>query len=104
MLWQKLHSLGNSARDRRGAAYNECKRGKLERDRLIGVSGMNLDGEIDNYDDYDDDELWGVQPPEGVALPAFGLLLPLASLSPPTPDVKTEVGGGGREWCKKTKE
>lgn len=97
VLWQKLHSLGNSARDRRGAAYNECKRGKLERDRLIGVSGMNLDGEIDNYDDYDDDELWGVQAPEGVALLAFGLLLHLASLELPTHEFMTEVGGWGRE-------
>lgn len=94
VLWQKLHSLGNAARDRRGAAYNECKRGKLERDRLIGVSGMNLDGEIDNY--YDDDELWGVQAPEGVALLAFGLLLHLASLEHPTHEFMTEVGSWGR--------
>lgn len=64
LLYRKLLSVGEALRDRRRVAYKHHK-------------GISKDGdEIDYHDD--DDELWGVQAPEGVALLSFGLLLQMA--------------------------
>ena len=82
ILWQKIFSLGEAARDRRGVAYNAYMQGTVL-----------ADGEIDD----DDDALWGVRAPEGVILLAFGLLLRLASLEHPTDEFITEAGGWGHE-------
>lgn len=60
-LYRKLVFAGETLRDRRRVAYKS-------RSRRVKEGDCN---------DEDDDELWGVQAPEGVALLSFGLLLQL---------------------------
>jgi len=62
VLCRKLHSLGETVRDRREAAY-----------ALVSSSS-------DEVND-DDDELWGIHAPEAIALLSLTLLLRLAGLA-----------------------
>ncbi|KAL9184106.1 hypothetical protein ACHAXT_002192 [Thalassiosira profunda] len=77
-LCQKLRSLGETARDRRQAAYGAFK----------GDQGGS---------NGSDDELWGVQSPESIALLSLGLLLRLAHTSNPSSEYLAKLGGWGQE-------
>jgi hypothetical protein len=68
LLYRKLIFAGEKLRDRRRVAYKSRRR-------------ANADGGMGNDESCDDDELWGVQAPEGVALLSFGLLLQLVRLT-----------------------
>lgn len=61
VLCRKLHSLGETVRDRREAAY-----------ALVSSSSNEVN---------DDDELWGIHAPEAIALLSLSLLLRLAGLA-----------------------
>eukprot|EP00804_Cyclotella_cryptica_P013309 CCRYP_019813-RB/>CCRYP_019813-RB protein AED:0.01 eAED:0.01 QI:366/1/1/1/1/1/3/407/2502 len=73
VLYRKLQSLGVVLRDRRRLAYKNRKQ---------GTTAM-VEGDVaQNFEQQDeDDELWGLHAPEGVALLSFGLLLQLVRLS-----------------------
>ncbi|KAL3822464.1 hypothetical protein ACHAXA_006892, partial [Cyclostephanos tholiformis] len=77
-LCLKLSTLGERARDRRGAAY-------VARD-------------FDSEDD-DDGELWGVRAPEAIALLSLGLLLRLAGLQRPQDEFFTKLDGWGEKYA-----
>ncbi|KAL7485925.1 hypothetical protein ACHAW6_011512 [Cyclotella cf. meneghiniana] len=71
VLTRKLQSLGAVLRDRRRLAYKSHEQGRT------AIVEADL---TQKYED-EDDELWGVHAPEGVALLSFGLLLQLVPLS-----------------------
>ena len=84
MLHRKLKSLGESLRDRRRVAYKSRRRAQED--------------SMEDQDYDDNDSLWGVQAPEGVALLSFGLLLQIACLSVDSNDeFSTKLSKWGRE-------